>query len=270
MFLFKKIKKAWTRPSPLAPETIEFEGIAFRILRRPRRRQITISLKTNGSAKILTWMGCSQREIQNFLIEKRQWILSAKQNFGDLRQKYPKLLIQAGVQLPLLGRPHVVTIEHKKQKTVKLKVLPNFFVLEVPTGIQNIQEPRIQEKLRQTLRTHYRKISVELLRRRTDFWTEKTGLRPTGLSFRGQKTRWGSCSPMGQISLNWKLICADPGVIDYVIIHELCHLAHMNHSPKFWNLVALHCPDWKDKKRWLQKRVFEFDFLNDKSELHQD
>jgi predicted metal-dependent hydrolase len=93
-------------------------------------------------------------------------------------------------------------------------------------------------------------------------------LAPKKLGFRSQKTRWGSCSHQGSVTLNWKLVCAEPGVIDYVIVHELCHLKHLDHSKNFWRLVETYCPDWKEKKKWLQKRTFEFDFLNESSELH--
>lgn len=78
------------------------------------------------------------------------------------------------------------------------------------------------------------------------------GLVVTRISVRDQKSRWGSCSRTGRISLNWRLVEMPPWVRDYVIIHELMHLKRMDHSPKFWRLVAAACPDYKEARRYLR------------------
>jgi predicted metal-dependent hydrolase len=69
---------------------------------------------------------------------------------------------------------------------------------------------------------------------------------------RTARTRWGSCSPRGTLNFNWKLIMVPLEVIEYVIVHELCHLREMNHSPAFWKLVDQHCPNWRAHRRWLR------------------
>ncbi|WP_133627269.1 M48 family metallopeptidase [Fonticella tunisiensis] len=68
-----------------------------------------------------------------------------------------------------------------------------------------------------------------------------------------QKSIWGSCSSRGNINFNWRLIMAPLSVIDYVVIHELCHLKHQDHSSKFWSLVEYVMPDYKEKKKWLRE-----------------
>jgi predicted metal-dependent hydrolase len=70
---------------------------------------------------------------------------------------------------------------------------------------------------------------------------------------RGQRSRWGSCSALGNISLNWKLIMFPPRIIDYVIVHELAHLKVMGHSKDFWDVLAAHCPDWQSCRQWLKQ-----------------
>lgn len=72
------------------------------------------------------------------------------------------------------------------------------------------------------------------------------------LSIRDQKSRWGSCSSRGTLSFNYRLIFAPPQVLDYVVVHELCHLTHMNHSRDFWQLVARIMPEYKQQKHWLR------------------
>lgn len=78
------------------------------------------------------------------------------------------------------------------------------------------------------------------------------GFTVSAVSVRNQRTRWGSCSPTGRISLNWRLIQVPPDVRDYVLLHELAHLRHPNHSPRFWREVASLCPGHADARRWLR------------------
>jgi hypothetical protein len=84
-------------------------------------------------------------------------------------------------------------------------------------------------------------------------WSRLMGLRPARVFLRNQRTRWGSCSSRGNISLNWRLIMAPPDVLTYVVIHELAHLAEPHHGPGFWALVSAHCPEYRNHKAWLKK-----------------
>jgi hypothetical protein len=79
------------------------------------------------------------------------------------------------------------------------------------------------------------------------------GLVVSKVSVRNQRWRWGSCSPNGHICLNWRLVTMPPWVRDYVMIHELMHLRRMDHSKKFWKLVAQACPDYEVARRWLRQ-----------------
>ena len=72
------------------------------------------------------------------------------------------------------------------------------------------------------------------------------------MAIRDQKSRWGSCSQKGNVNFNWKLVMAPPPALDYVVVHELCHLYEFNHSPRFWALVARHVPDYEVWKKWLK------------------
>jgi predicted metal-dependent hydrolase len=82
---------------------------------------------------------------------------------------------------------------------------------------------------------------------------DQFGLRVARISIRNQQSRWGSCSPNGHICLNWRLVAMPDWVRDYVIIHELMHLKRLDHSPRFWKLVAAACPAYQDARAWLRK-----------------
>ena len=84
------------------------------------------------------------------------------------------------------------------------------------------------------------------------------GLAVSRISIRNQRWRWGSCSPSGHICLNWRLVTMPEWVRDYVLIHELMHLKRMDHSRKFWKLVAAACPEYRDARAWLREHRADF------------
>jgi predicted metal-dependent hydrolase len=114
---------------------------------------------------------------------------------------------------------------------------------------------------REAIRSFYRKAGRKYLTHRLDFFSKAMKLAPKSVSFRSQSSRWGSCSGEGHISLNWRLMAAPPDVIDYVVIHELAHLRHHDHSSRFWALVAEFSPRAKQLKRWLNDHQWAFEFL---------
>ncbi len=91
-----------------------------------------------------------------------------------------------------------------------------------------------------------------LVTARADRWSDELGIPYKRISIRSQRTRWGSCSAKGNLNFNWRLAAAPPAVLDYVIIHELCHLRELNHSRDFWAHVRAACPDYKAHRRWLR------------------
>jgi predicted metal-dependent hydrolase len=85
------------------------------------------------------------------------------------------------------------------------------------------------------------------------FYAPRIGVTYGGITIRNQRTRWGSCSGKGNLNFNCMLMLAPPRVIEYVIVHELCHRKHMDHSPAFWALVERHLPDWQERRGWLKQ-----------------
>lgn len=83
------------------------------------------------------------------------------------------------------------------------------------------------------------------------------GVKPVRLQLRDQRSRWGSCSRRGTLSFNWRIIMAPPAVLDYLVVHELAHLAEHNHGPRFWALVAQHDPEYRVHQRWLRDHAEE-------------
>ena len=101
------------------------------------------------------------------------------------------------------------------------------------------------EDVRRLFRRFVYSLCEERVRLSFDKYTAKLGLYPKRVTFKKMVSRWGSCSVSGNISINVDVICFEQECIDYVVIHELCHLKHMDHGADFWALVSTCCPDYK-------------------------
>ncbi len=106
---------------------------------------------------------------------------------------------------------------------------------------------------RPALERWYRRAARTEIAPRLDLAAAAVGRPYRSLTIRAQRTRWASCSPGGAMSFNWRLLLAPERVLDYVVWHEACHLEVMDHSPRFWALLARHCPDYRDHSRWLRR-----------------
>ena len=109
-------------------------------------------------------------------------------------------------------------------------------------------DPDVRAAIRATLSS----VALKRIRERLDYFAPRVGGVPGRIAIREQKSRWGSCSRKGNLNFNWKLIMAPPQALDYVVVHELCHLHEFNHSPRFWALVAAQMPDYEVWKKWLK------------------
>ncbi|WP_446898517.1 M48 family metallopeptidase [Clostridium sp. LBM24168] len=108
-----------------------------------------------------------------------------------------------------------------------------------------------EDNVRYEIYISYKKCLYVVLKERIDIYRGIIGVRPRKISVRSQKTIWGSCSSKGSLSFNYRLMMAPLKAIDYVVVHELCHMVHMNHSSIYWRLVESIIPDYRDIKKWL-------------------
>ncbi len=125
--------------------------------------------------------------------------------------------------------------------------------LEAVKRSENRPVSNLTDAQRAALKKRYLEAAKEYFPKRAACFLPVTGGHYNRITIRDQKTRWGSCSAKGTLSFNWRLMLAPPAVLDYVVIHELCHLTHMNHSKAFWALVESACPDYRTHRRWLKE-----------------
>lgn len=115
-----------------------------------------------------------------------------------------------------------------------------------------IYTPEEQKRI-QVFDSRYRKAAKTHFTNRVEHFIQITGGSYTRITIRDQKTRWGSRSSSGTLSFNYRLMYAPPKVLDYVVVHELCHITHMNHSKEFWDMVESILPNYRELKQWLKQ-----------------
>ena len=103
------------------------------------------------------------------------------------------------------------------------------------------------------LEKKYRQAAKRYIYERVEYYIDMIGGHYSSIRIGDQKTRWGSCSNNGTLSFSWRLMLAPPRVLDYVVIHEICHLTYMDHSKNFWDLVSVYDPDYKEHRKWLKE-----------------
>jgi predicted metal-dependent hydrolase len=115
------------------------------------------------------------------------------------------------------------------------------------------QRPRLRLDPRDISETEARRAVRELVAMLIEEEAPELGVEPKRIQIRDQRSRWGSCSTTGTLSFNWRLVLAPFEVLDYVVVHELCHLREPNHSRRFWKLVENRRPDWREQRAWLNE-----------------
>ncbi len=118
-----------------------------------------------------------------------------------------------------------------------------------------LPDPDSDAAVRAAVRSTLSAVALKRIRERLDHYIPRIGRAPGRVAIRDQKSRWGSCSAKGNVNFNWKLIMAPPPALDYVVIHELCHLYEFNHSPRFWARVEAQMPEYAVWKKWLKEHA---------------
>ena len=223
---------------------VELQGrsIGYRLKQSQRTRGIRLEIRSETGLTVVVPRKYTRQEVQDILRQKTRWILK---HLPDGKPVQMPLFTQEpgqGDRLSLMGRPIEIVVNTGNSRASSAVLHGN--KLLISTGSRNGTIPTILEKW-------YRQQAAIIFRQKADGFKEVMGLHYKNIFIRGQKTRWGSCSPAGNLTLNWKLLMAPEDIVDYVVIHELAHLKHMNHSKKFWDLVGRYCPGWARYRKWL-------------------
>ena len=210
------------------------------VKRTNRKKTIALEVRDNG-VKITVPYNLSIEEIEKILEKKNNWI-NNKLLFQKRKPKYKAKLFLDGEKFLFLGVEYKLKIVYSKTYNVYRE---NNFIC--------IQRKKNGASSRKILENFYRQEAKIIFKNKVKHFEKILNLKSSNIKLRAYMRRWGSCNTQGELAFNWRLIMAPEKVINYVIVHELCHIVHYNHSKKFWKLVRYHYPSYKDQVNWLNK-----------------
>ncbi|SMC26818.1 hypothetical protein SAMN02745857_02603 [Andreprevotia lacus DSM 23236] len=217
--------------------SLELDGqqLAYTLKRSARRRSVGLRIAGDGLTITLP-ARAPLAEAERVIRLKADWIMRHLQ-----APKPPAARLAAGSTILWQGQPRTL-----QAGASRARLAADTLALAAP------DEP---EALTLALARFCQRAARPYFLQRVEVWQQRMNLHPRRVLLSSARTRWGSCTAAGDVRLSWRLMQAPPEVIDYVIIHELAHLAEMNHSPRFWAIVAAACPNWKQQREWLKQHA---------------
>ena len=234
------------------PEPWQFKHWQVLVIRSHRRKTLSLELKPHQPITVRVNKRTSKKEIEKILQEKSPWLQKNLHKLNLLPATVPTEL-KDGDKIYFLGKKLSIRRSVTTLKSIFLVLADDHIELLLPPEM--FREQLDSEVVHQVLRQFYIREAKKYLPQFVARVSQRTGLSPKKLRIGFMKTRWGSCSTHGRISLNSKIMAAPNWVIESVIIHELCHLRHMNHSKEYWDLAESLCANHQAADQWLHQRL---------------
>lgn len=238
-----------TRPARSAPGvqpgTALLAGrlVTYTVRRSPRARRVSLRVLPAAGLEVVVPARGRLPDIAVVLRQHTPWILRTLDRFAPVEQ--PPL--GDGASMPYRGDTY--------RLQVAAAVIPRPVVrLDEASRTFSVRHDPAQHALAPILARWYREEARRVLTARADYFAAQLGVRYQRLAIRDPRSRWGSCSAAGNLNFSWRLILTPPAVLDYVVIHELAHRHELNHSARFWAIVAAHCPTYRAERAWLRAR----------------
>jgi predicted metal-dependent hydrolase len=220
----------------------------YQLSRSIRRKTLSIVIR-RGQVKVMAPVFLSKRTIADFIETKTEWVLKklqSQQSWVEQSEQSQKQFVD-GERFLYLGIDYPLQISNASKSEISL--YDNRFFVTVSNRVKADNHSAHVKKMMQDW---YKQQLIDYLVHRVEHFAQLIDVTPTDVNVRSYKRRWGSCSSKGLLSFNYLLIMAPNRVIDYVIVHELCHLIHLNHSAHFWAEVNRYYPQHKAATQWLK------------------
>ncbi len=213
------------------------------LIERSNRRTLSLTVLKNGNVVVKAPINMKEETINRFIEEKQSWIRDKLFLVSKTNSKFEEIMHYK--KFLLYGNRYSLYLDNVKKIETNDK-----FQIVLPSKTE-------QDKILKTLKAWYKKQAKQILFDRLSYIESRIKLKSSAFRIGDSKGRWGSCNSKGTICLNFRVLMLPPALIDYVIIHELCHLVEMNHSKKFWKLVSTFLPNVDT----LKKSIKEYGFL---------
>ncbi len=227
----------------LANKTVEYT------LRRSARRRKTVEFRLVGGELVVSApMRAPMRELEEMLRKRADWIL---ENLGKEIQKRAPMRFLTGETLPYLGQNVPIMTEHTNQLRPQIIYDDSHFRIAVP---DTLSEDDRTEAIHAAIAEWYQNRAAERVPEVVKQWWPQLGRgQMSRILIRNQRKRWGSCSTDGTLRFSWRIMMLEPTLIELIVVHELAHLTHQNHSKDFWSFVQTALPDTPQRRKTLRE-----------------
>jgi predicted metal-dependent hydrolase len=221
-------------------------------IKRSKKRRRTLSMQLHSREGIIVqvpWRA-TKSEVQNFIDDNHKWLLKQAQQLKSV----PSLRFNSGEKLSYLGESCYLTIIESNSRS-RCEYQDNEFKVTIKP---ELTEKQRQEKIYELIKKWFYQKAHAFLSFRLAFWQEKLKLDYNQLKITNPRQRWGCCDTNNNIRINWRIMLTPLDLIDYLLVHELCHVPHKNHSRTYWQLVASVLPDYRERRQRLREHPASF------------
>lgn len=221
--------------------------IRYRVVRSARRKKtIEIRVDAEQGVTVSAPVRASRAEIERLVQARSGWIVERLATIAAIA----KPSLASGSLVAYRGRTLELTVRTSKRRRAAVRHHEGALTVEVPA---ELGVDAAEERVRETLQKWYAARALEHVEEAVSRWAPNLGVTPAGVRIVNPKHRWGSCSPTGVLRFNWRLALAEPELLEYVVVHELAHLRHMNHSKEYWAFVAGAIPEHASLRKRLRE-----------------
>lgn len=233
-------------------EKIKFGSarLEYCIRRGKRKNTVAIHVTSPTQVIVLAPSTLGEDKIKEIVKKKARWILEKQKHLKKLELLFPKKEFTSGEQVLFLGRRYRLKIIRSAEgERSGLHVSGRKILVTID---HRLTEEEKKESIKEALVEWYFSEAERIIGERVDRYGSFFEVVPELIKIKDQQKRWGSCSQNGILRFNWRIVMAPISIIDYVVVHELCHLKVKNHTQKFWKLVSLAIADYKKRREWLK------------------
>lgn len=214
---------------------------------RSRRRTVALEITREGSLVVRAPYRAGESYIGELVANKARWIVRKIRAVLENKKTLRKKEFIEGEEFMFLGKKYRLKIVEGQHLLMDFR---DEFLLSKKAA-------HIGKKV---FAGWYKKMAREIITQRTDYYANLTGLKYKNIRITGATQRWGSCSFDNNLNFGWRLVMAPIAVVDYVVVHEICHIMEKNHSRNFWDKVQGILPDFKERRKWLRNNSQLFNF----------
>lgn len=217
---------------------------------RTSRKTIGINIEPDGKVIVKAPLNLEEEKIKETVFKKREWIADKVKLLKEIKKPIPpKQELVSGEKILLKNRLIRLKIHTYPNKRPKISYA--FRILHIYVN-GNLSQKQREEELKRVLIKWYKEKAFNLISNRIKKYLKLIDYKPQEIKVRDQRIRWASCIKDGKLIFNWRIIIGPKSTIDYVIVHELCHMKEPTHSAKFWEMVESLFPNYKKWKEWLR------------------